>query len=77
MTCEQITYYIDKGQLTQLNPREKFQVWFHSLKCKCCSNYKPDSESLNRILKTLKAEDPTHSLSIEEKKELKKKLNEF
>lgn len=74
MNCEKITYYIEKGYLTELNVSEKLQVKLHSALCKSCRKYLPDSLAVNDILKMLNEEDKTTVFTNDEKKELKKAL---
>lgn len=74
MNCEKITYYIDKGYLTDLNISEKLQIKLHSLICNCCKNYAPDSKALNEVIALLNKEDATKSLSDAEKNQLKEAL---
>jgi len=74
VTCEKITYFIEKGYLTQLNISEKLQVKLHSAYCKCCKNYPKDSEAINRMLARLDKTPNTATFTAEEKKELKEAL---
>lgn len=77
MNCEKITYYIDKGYLTELNISEKIQIKLHSLICNCCKNYAPDTKVLNQIMTLLNKEDSTQNLSDTEKNELKEALKKL
>ena len=75
MNCEKITYYIDKGLLTELNISEKIQVKLHTMICRCCKNYTPDTAALDRIMALLNREDEKNSsLTKGEKDELKSAL---
>ena len=74
MNCEKITYYIDKGYLTDLKLSEKLQVKLHTMICKCYKNYAPDSNVVNHVLALLKEEDSTESLTADEKQSLKDAL---
>ena len=74
VNCEKITYYIEKGFLTELNVSEKMQIKLHSVMCKSCRNYAPDSEALNKILAMLGKEGETSAMSAEDKEELKKAI---
>lgn len=74
MTCEKITYFIEKGYLTQLNISEKLQVKLHTVYCKCCKNYPKDSEAINKMLARLDKTPNTVAFTDVEKKELKEAL---
>lgn len=74
MNCEKITYYIEKGHLTDLNISERVQVKLHKLICNCCKNYTPDSEMMNEILKMLGEEDDSPNLTDQEKQKIKDAL---
>lgn len=76
MNCNKITYFIEKGYLTELSISEKIRIRLHKLICKCCKNYAPDSDVVNRILLLLKEEEnsSTNNLSEAEKQEMKKVL---
>ncbi len=74
MNCEKITYYIEKGHLTKLNISEKLQIRLHTLICKCCKNYEPDSDVVNNVLALLKEDQSTQQLSPSEKAEIKAAL---
>lgn len=77
VNCEKITYYIEKGYLTDLNLSEKLQIKLHKLICKCCKNYEPDSDIVNHVLALLKDEGTTESLSNSEKQRLKEALKQL
>lgn len=74
MNCEKITYYIEKGHLTKLNISEKLQIRLHTLICKCCKNYEPDSDVVNNVLALLKENETTDSLTDSDKQEIKEAL---
>jgi len=74
VNCEKVTYYIEKGFLTELNVSEKMQIKLHSLICKNCRNYAPDSEIVNEFLHLLSEDDETPALSVSEKNKLKDAL---
>jgi hypothetical protein len=72
VNCEKITYYIEKGLLTDLNISEKMQIKLHTMMCKCCKNYAPDSKALNDVISLLNKEVTDKSaLSDQEKDQLK------
>ena len=77
MYCEKITYYIEKGFLTDLKISEKLQVKLHKLYCQCCKNYAPDSDFINQILVLLCEEDTSESLTDAEKQKLKDALQKL
>lgn len=77
MNCEKITYYIEKGFLTDLKLSEKLQIKLHKMICNCCKNYAPDANVVNQILALLKEEDTTESLSDTDKKSLKDALQKL
>lgn len=77
MTCEKVTYLIEKGYLTRLNISEKLQVKLHSFYCTCCTNYPKDSAVINEMLSKLDKIESTVTLSEEEKKGLKELLREL
>jgi len=74
VNCEKITYYIEKGYLTELNITEKIQIKLHQLYCKCCKNYEPDSLTLNKVFKLLAGENKVDELSKQEKEAIKTAL---
>lgn len=74
MNCDKITYYIEKGYLTDLKISEKIQVRLHKMICDCCKNYEPDSEFVNLVLNMIKEEDNSSNLSDQEKDDLKQAL---
>ncbi|WP_066759474.1 hypothetical protein [Crocinitomix algicola] len=75
MNCEKITYYIEKGYLTELNLSEKMQIRLHRFICKGCRNYESDSATLNQILELLDKEtNQKPTFTLEEKEEIKKAL---
>lgn len=45
--------------------------------CKCCKNYAPDSDAVNKMLSLIKEEDSTASLTDDEKQNLKDALQKF
>jgi hypothetical protein len=71
MTCEKITYYIEKGYLTKLNVSEKIQIKLHSMYCGCCKAYPKDSKALNEILKKLESVELSGGFTESEKENLK------
>lgn len=77
MNCEKITYYIEKGYLTELSISEKVQIKLHQLYCKCCKNYEPDSLTLNHIFKLLAEENNVDELSQQEKESIKAALKKL
>jgi hypothetical protein len=77
VNCEKITYYIEKGFLTDLKLSEKLQIKLHTMMCKCCKNYAPDSDAVNKMLSLIKEEDSTASLTDDEKQNLKDALQKF
>lgn len=77
MTCEKITYLIDKGYLTRLNIAEKLQVKLHSYYCNCCKNYPKDSVVVDRMLAKLDQEDDKAVYTDLEKKQLKELLEQI
>lgn len=74
VNCEKITYYIEKGFLTELKISEKMQVKIHAVLCKKCRHYAPDSEALNEILRMLSDYEKGAGLSDSEKQDLKEAL---
>ena len=74
VNCEKITYYIEKGFLTELKISEKMQVKIHAVLCKKCRHYAPDSEALNEILRMLSDYENGAGLSDTEKQDLKEAL---
>jgi len=74
VTCEKITYLIEKGYLTRLNISEKLQVKLHTYYCTCCTNYPKDSIFINKMLAQLDENEGTLSFTAQEKEELKKNL---
>ena len=77
MNCEKITYYIEKGYLTDLKLSEKLQIKLHTMICNCCKNYAPDSNVVNHVLTLLQEEDNSQSLTDEEKQTLKDALQKL
>ena len=77
MTCEKVTYLIEKGYLTRLNISEKLQVKLHSFYCTCCTNYPKDSEVINKMLSKLVEIESTVTLSEDEKAALKELLEKM
>ncbi len=77
MNCEKITYYIEKGYLTDLKLSEKLQIKLHTMICNCCKNYAPDSNVVNHVLTLLKEEDTSQYLTDEEKQSLKDALQKL
>lgn len=71
MTCEKITYYIEKGYLTKLKVSEKMQIKLHSMYCECCKAYPKDSKALNEILKKLETVELSGGFTESEKENLK------
>ncbi len=75
--CEKITYYIEKGHLTELNLSEKLQIKLHQLICSKCKKYETDSEFLNNFMTKLDEADNksvAFELSIQDKDKLKEVL---
>tara|TARA_B110000037_G_scaffold101356_2_gene118224 strand:- start:9449 stop:9691 length:243 start_codon:yes stop_codon:yes gene_type:complete len=77
VNCEKITYYIEKGYLTDLKLSEKLQIKLHTMICNCCKNYAPDSNVVNHVLTLLKEEDTSQYLTDEEKQSLKDALQKL
>jgi len=77
VTCEKVTYLIEKGYLTRLNISEKLQMKLHSFYCKCCKNYPKDSAVVDRMLAKLVQEDNKAVYSDLEKKQLKDLLEQI
>lgn len=77
MTCEKVTYLIEKGYLTRLNISEKLQVKLHSFYCTCCTNYPKDSAVINEILSKLDENNESLTFSEKEKKELRELLEKM
>lgn len=77
MTCEKVTYLIEKGYLTRLHISEKLQVKLHSFYCTCCINYPKDSAVINEMLSKLDKIESTLALSEDEKKTLKELLHQL
>ncbi len=74
MTCEKITYYIEKGFLTKLNVSEKMQIKLHSMYCGCCKTYPTDSKAIGEILKKLEKIELSGGFTESEKENLKSVL---
>ena len=77
MTCEKVTYLIEKGYLTRLNISEKLQVKLHSFYCTCCTNYPKDSAVINEMLYKLNENNESLTFSEKEKKELRELLEKM
>lgn len=77
MTCEKVTYLIEKGYLTRLNISEKLQVKLHSFYCTCCTNYPKDSAVINEMLSKLNENNESLTFSEKEKKELRELLEKM
>ena len=77
MTCEKVTYLIEKGYLTRLNISEKLQVKLHSFYCTCCTNYPKDSAVINEMLSKLNENNESLTFSEKEKKELRELLEKI
>ena len=71
MSCEKITYLIEKGQLKDLKLSEKMRIKLHTYMCKCCTNYEQDSKVLQTLLKSLDKRIPDEQLTQAEKDEIK------
>ena len=71
MTCEKITYYIEKGYLTKLKVSEKMQIKLHSLYCGSCKAYPKDSQAINEILLALENVELIGGFTESEKENLK------
>jgi hypothetical protein len=77
VTCEKVTYLIEKGYLTRLNISEKLQVKLHSFYCTCCTNYPKDSAVINEMLSKLNENNESLTFSEKEKKELRELLEKM
>jgi len=77
MSCEKISYLIDKGEIEKLSGSERRKVKFHFVICKLCKNYQADSRALNRMFKRLNDDSaPTSPLADHEKERLRQAVAE-
>tara|TARA_R110002072_G_scaffold282761_3_gene445941 strand:- start:5685 stop:5930 length:246 start_codon:yes stop_codon:yes gene_type:complete len=74
--CEEISNDIEKGHYEKLSVKELVSIKFHLLICKPCTNYKRDSDFIDRLLEKKYAEGaPKFEFSDEEKTRLKNACN--
>lgn len=75
MSCEKVTYLMEKDQLSRLSFIERVKVRWHKVLCGCCRNYEKDSHALNRIMQRLHSEQPSRIMSDSDKSRIKQKLD--
>ncbi|MCG8574208.1 MAG: hypothetical protein MI810_04930 [Flavobacteriales bacterium] len=77
MSCEKVTYLIDKGELVKLSFMERMRIRMHVWMCKCCTHYEKDSKALGRMFRRLADKtEPKKVLSEMDKDKLKKAISE-
>ena len=78
ITCDEAKTICDKGQYGEASFLEKIKLNFHFLLCKICAKYGKQNKTMTAVfkIKARSCKEETRRLSIEDKKLLKKKLQE-
>jgi len=77
ISCDEATAICDKNQYGEASSWDKLKLNFHLLLCKHCATYSKQNNAITKMLgKYLDTCDGSKHLTLEEKKELEKKLNE-
>lgn len=76
MSCEKISFLIDKSELEELSRGERLRVRWHFSMCKLCKRYEHDSKALSRMFKRLAERSEKKILSKADKDRLKQVVSE-
>ena len=77
ISCDEATAICDKNQYNEASYWDRLRLNFHLLLCEHCAAYSKQNNAVSKMLgKYLDSCDGSKHLTIEEKKELEKKLNE-
>ena len=77
ISCDEATAICDKNQYGEASFWDKIKLNLHLLMCKHCRGYSKQNHLITKIVgKYLHAHDGPKHLTVKEKMELEKKLNE-
>ena len=77
ISCDEATAICDKNQYGEASKWDRLRLNFHLLLCKHCSAYSKQNHIVSKMLgKYLDTCDGSKHLTIEEKKDLEKNLEE-
>ncbi len=77
ISCDEATAICDKNQYGEASFWDKIKLNLHLLMCKHCRGYSKQNHLITKIVgKYLHTHDGSKHLTVEEKMELEKKLNE-